>query len=44
MTIYNGMPHGFYSFDTPQGMKECSVTVQDATQYLKELLEGINVI
>ena len=40
MTIYTGMPHGFLSFDTPSGMKECKVTVEDATQILQDLLTG----
>jgi len=38
MTVYNGMPHGFLNYDAPSGMKEAKVCVQDAADYLKELL------
>jgi hypothetical protein len=39
MILYEGMPHGFLSFDTPHGMKEAAVTVNDAQQIIKELLK-----
>lgn len=38
------MPHGFLSFDTPHGMKECKVTVEDAKDLLSELLTSSDYV
>jgi acetyl esterase/lipase len=38
MTVYDLMPHGFWSYDTPQGLKQARLTIDDAIVYLKELL------
>lgn len=32
------MPHGFLSYDTPQGMPEASICVNDAAKCIKELI------
>jgi hypothetical protein len=40
MVVYPGMPHGFLSFDSPQAMKECAVTVRDACDILRILLDS----
>ena len=38
MIIYPGMPHGFLSFATLRGMRECHATVEDASNLLDNLL------
>jgi hormone-sensitive lipase len=39
MTVYNDLPHGFLNYDAPQGMKEARTCVDDAANYLDELLK-----
>jgi hypothetical protein len=34
MIVYPSMPHGFFSFDTPNGMKECKYTINEAREVL----------
>ncbi|KAL4469424.1 hypothetical protein ABPG74_004677 [Tetrahymena malaccensis] len=38
MVVYDQMPHGFLNYDAPSGMKEAKQCVQDAADFLKELL------
>jgi len=38
MTVYNDLPHGFLNYDAPRGMPEAKICVQDAANYLNELL------
>jgi hormone-sensitive lipase len=39
MIVYTHMPHGFLSFDTPQGWRACKVTVEDAANILQSMLQ-----
>lgn len=36
--IYEGLPHGFLSYDVPQGLPEAKICVNDAVDCMKELL------
>jgi len=38
MTVYNDFPHGFLSFDLPNGMSEAKTCIKDAAGILSELL------
>jgi len=40
--IYEGLPHGFWSYDVPQGLKEAKVCVNDAVECMKELLLNLS--
>lgn len=36
--IYDEMPHGFLSYDAPQGMSEAKKCVEDAANCIQELI------